>query len=319
MDNNDYNVNDIQKIALHENLIGSIPFNMAKKMAGVRYVHTHSWEKSPLLRASRYDMEKFNNTYEDVSNLLNGPREYISVTYNLIKSCAKNNAIYTEIVVSPERMSINEGKICEQTYQKHMDAIHYGIDAAKQHFDIEVKIVQSGEKKAWNKNNNKPQKVWRSLIAGAERLRCQQSIATNEALIQNLAKRGILLEVCPSNDITLIKNMTLQNHPLKKLYESGVKVSISSENSGILGTSIGKEYEIAARRFNFTRAELLDISLCSIESSFADKDMKKRLSMRIFDSMSNDDKKQFKELARLSKNDILSARLMDRAKGKFYE
>lgn len=158
------------------------------------------------------------------------------------------------------------------------------------------------------------QSIWDALEAGASRIGHGISAIEDKKLIEELAKKNIMLEVCPTSNRLLVQKLegSLDKHPLRKLYDSGVRVSINPDDAGIFGTHTGKEHKIAEENFGFSKAELIDIALCGIEASFSDKTTKKKLKNQIYKSLNESDRKAFKDLATKTSNPYLKKRLKTR-------
>jgi adenosine deaminase len=102
------------------------------------------------------------------------------------------------------------------------------------------------------------------------------------ALTAELVRRGVVLEVCPTSNILAVKEYPdYAAHPLRKLYDAGVKLCLNSDDPGLFGNSIGMEYQIAKDRFGFTEEELRGITRTAIESSFAEEELKEKLLVKI--------------------------------------
>lgn len=94
------------------------------------------------------------------------------------------------------------------------------------------------------------------------------------SLCELLIQRGIVLEVCPSIN-TMIGSAAVDRYnqpPLLQLVRKGVKVSLGSDNAGMIlpakGTRIPEELE-NAREMGLTRAELAELMATGFESSCA--------------------------------------------------
>lgn len=101
------------------------------------------------------------------------------------------------------------------------------------------------------------------------------------AVVQELKKRGVTLEVCPGSNIALSVYPDFAAHPLRKLYEAGVVGSLNSDDPPFFWTDLQREYDIAAEKFGFTQEELLGITARAIETSFAEDALKKRLLAKV--------------------------------------
>ena len=80
------------------------------------------------------------------------------------------------------------------------------------------------------------------------------------ALVGELAERGIVLECCPTSNVVLGAFPTYEDHPLPRLVEAGVRVTLGSDDPPYFGASIGGEYEICAERFGFDDEALKGIT-----------------------------------------------------------
>ena len=102
----------------------------------------------------------------------------------------------------------------------------------------------------------------------------------DEGIIDIIKKKGIVLEVCPTSNILLMPQYggDIKKHPLRELFEKGVKVTLNSDDPGMFGDcTLTGEYQIAHDEFGFSLPELLQVTRTTIESSYADRETRKRL------------------------------------------
>jgi adenosine deaminase len=100
-------------------------------------------------------------------------------------------------------------------------------------------------------------------------------------LVEQIADRGIVLEACPTSNIATGVFPSYEQHPLRALYEAGVKVTLGSDDPPYFGASIGGEYALARERLGFGEGELERITRIAIEASFADDALKRALLKRL--------------------------------------
>jgi adenosine deaminase len=72
-----------------------------------------------------------------------------------------------------------------------------------------------------------------------------------------------------------------ETHPLRALFEAGVKVTLGSDDPPYFGASIGGEYAVARERLGFGEGELKTITRTAIEASFADDAVRGTLLNRL--------------------------------------
>lgn len=101
------------------------------------------------------------------------------------------------------------------------------------------------------------------------------------AVVAELAERGIVLECCPTSNVVLGVFPAYEQHPLPRLVEAGVRVTLGSDDPPYFGASVGGEYEICRERFGFDDAALRDITRTAIGAAFCDEGLKQRLMQRV--------------------------------------
>lgn len=123
-----------------------------------------------------------------------------------------------------------------------------------------------------------PEGVWEALTyLPISRLGHGVRSIEDPALLEEIKKRNITLECCPTSNIFLKVYPSLGSHPLRALLNAGVKVTISSDDPPYFGTTVGHEYFLAKTVMKFSDIELLEMTRNSIEASFADEETKKQL------------------------------------------
>lgn len=100
-------------------------------------------------------------------------------------------------------------------------------------------------------------------------------------LIKAIIRKDIALEVCPTSNIKLGVYKTYKDHPLRKLHDLGVKITLNSDDPPFFKTSINNEYSIANTEFGFSENELLEITKNGIIYSFLDNITKQTLLSKL--------------------------------------
>lgn len=80
------------------------------------------------------------------------------------------------------------------------------------------------------------------------------------ALVTELARRGIGLDVCPLSNHKLMPGVTLANHPIRALFDAGVKVTVSTDDPLVFGNTLEDEYAALAAQRGFSRSELVQLA-----------------------------------------------------------
>ena len=116
---------------------------------------------------------------------------------------------------------------------------------------------------------------------GAERIQHGVRSIEDPALVALLAERGIGLAVCPTSNLLLGVVSSLDEHPLRQLWDAGVVVSVNTDDPGFFGCDLTGEYAIAGRLLDLDRAGYARLASNSVESSFAPEAVKSELRSAI--------------------------------------
>jgi adenosine deaminase len=101
------------------------------------------------------------------------------------------------------------------------------------------------------------------------------------ALVKELAERGTYLECCPTSNVVLGIYSSYEEHPLPRLREAGIAVTLGSDDPPYFGASIGGEYEICREHFGYGDDELRAITATAVEAAFCDEALKERLKQTV--------------------------------------
>jgi adenosine deaminase len=100
---------------------------------------------------------------------------------------------------------------------------------------------------------------------------------SDPALVETLIDRKISLEVCPTSNLFTGVYASYADHPLLKLQEAGLTITLNSDDPTFFSTSIGNEYQIAHDQFCLTIKQLRRITEDAIKTGFIDEGSKQRL------------------------------------------
>jgi aminodeoxyfutalosine deaminase len=126
-----------------------------------------------------------------------------------------------------------------------------------------------------------PESVWGALNMGVERIGHGLSIARDQELIEVLAHKQVPIEVCLSSNVRTGACPELREHPVKKLFDEGLMITLNTDDPSMFQTSLGKEYELAQQEFGFTEDQLRELARNSIEASFLPVEKKLRFLKQI--------------------------------------
>jgi adenosine deaminase len=275
------------------------------------------------------DFLDFLRTYDRAASVIRTGEDYRDITYEYLASCAREDAIYVELIASPDH-----ARLAGLSDEEHLDGIGRGIDDARRDFGIDARILIScvrnfgvepalrvarhaaerphpyvvGFSMAGDEENYPPGAYAEAFRIAAEAgLGCSvhagewagpesvrealelpvsrighgvRSIEDPE-LVEELAGRGMVLECCPTSNVVLGLYPTYEEHPLPRLAEAGVRVTLGSDDPPYFGASIGGEYEVCRDRFGFGEERLAALTRTAIEAAFCGEGLKQGLMERV--------------------------------------
>lgn len=118
-------------------------------------------------------------------------------------------------------------------------------------------------------------------ILGAERVGHGLTAARDPEVMALLHERRIPLEICLSSNVATGLVARVDDHPLRELLDAGVLVTLNSDDPAMFGTSLAREFALAASRFALSRRQLLELSENAVRTSFLEEPEKRLLSQRI--------------------------------------
>ena len=111
-------------------------------------------------------------------------------------------------------------------------------------------------------------------ILGAERIEHGVRCLESPVLVERLARDRVPLTVCPLSNVRLRVVRSMAEHPLKRMMEAGLLVTVNSDDPAYFGGYITDNYVAAAEALGLGKHDLADLAVASFEASFLDADTK---------------------------------------------
>jgi len=118
-------------------------------------------------------------------------------------------------------------------------------------------------------------------LLGAERIGHGLTAIHDANVMALLRERRIPLEVCPGSNVSTGLIARFEDHPLPKLLEAGLIVTLNSDDPAMFGTSLSEEFNKAAECFRLTRETLTGLCRNAIDASFLNEDEKQQLREKL--------------------------------------
>ncbi len=114
-----------------------------------------------------------------------------------------------------------------------------------------------------------PESVRAALALGAERIGHGVRAIDDPELVRRLREERIPLEVCITSNVLTGAVKSLDAHPVRRLFDAGVLITLNTDDPGIFRTTMQRELTIARETFGFSAAELAQIEETARIARFA--------------------------------------------------
>ena len=119
--------------------------------------------------------------------------------------------------------------------------------------------------------------VWEALdILKIKRIDHGNNSLQDPILIQEIINRDIALTVCPLSNTSLQVVKYLKDHPLKKMMELGLKVTINSDDPAYFGGQVNQNYIEIQKALNLTKEDLYELAKNSFQYALIDEKTKQK-------------------------------------------
>jgi len=118
---------------------------------------------------------------------------------------------------------------------------------------------------------------------GAERIQHGVRAVEDLDLLAEIVERRIPLAVCPTSNLRLGIVRTLDEHPLRRLWDAGAVVSVNTDDPGFFASDPVSEYAVAGRLLELDRRGYARLAANSVDGSFAPEAVKAALHDAIHD------------------------------------
>ena len=126
-----------------------------------------------------------------------------------------------------------------------------------------------------------PESIWAAINIGAERVGHALSAQSDSELLDVLAQKQIPLELNVTSNLRTGCCTDLAKHPVKLYFESGLMITINSDDPPMFGSNLLEEYILVQDRFEFSLEQMRELAANSVEASFLPPERKLELHQRV--------------------------------------
>ncbi|WP_170572691.1 adenosine deaminase [Ruegeria atlantica] len=116
---------------------------------------------------------------------------------------------------------------------------------------------------------------------GVERIGHGVRAIEDPDLIHELVDREVTLEVCPGSNVVLGLYPDFDTHPIVKLRDAGVKVTVSTDDPPFFHTTMRREYEMLSKAFGWKAEDFVALNETALAAAFCDEDTRARVKKRL--------------------------------------
>lgn len=126
-----------------------------------------------------------------------------------------------------------------------------------------------------------PAAIRQALDLGVARIGHGVRAIEDPALIEILADTGVVLEVCPGSNVALGLYRDFGAHPIARLRDAGVKVTVSTDDPPFFHTTMTREFEELEQAFGWGPEDLKQLNHTAINAAFCDEGTRARIQTRL--------------------------------------
>ncbi len=147
----------------------------------------------------------------------------------------------------------------------------------REHFEVAAaeglhRVAHAGEQEG-------PASIRETLeVARPERLGHGIRVVEDPELLAEIAADGPPLEVCPTSNVALGNAPSLAEHPIGRLLDAGVDLSVNSDDPAMFDTTLSHEYALVGDTLGLGIDDLAELSRSALRHAFLEGEERRRLS-----------------------------------------
>jgi adenosine deaminase len=122
-----------------------------------------------------------------------------------------------------------------------------------------------------------PESIRQAIAMGAARLGHGVRAEEDADVLATIKEDGVQLDMAPTSNAQTKAVRRLEDHPLKRYHEQGIKVTISTDSRTVSKTTLANEFEKSCEIIGCSVDEIWAMNLQALDGGFGDEVTRKRL------------------------------------------
>lgn len=227
------------------------------------------------------------------------PTEVVSIVNEAVNEGIEQTGVDAGLILCTlrhfsEQQSIETVKLVEQFSGTNVVGFDIAADEAGFPIDNHVKAFTYAREKnlhitAHAGEAKGAESVWETLKNfHSSRIGHGVRSVEDPKLMEFLKQENIHLEVCPTSNVQTNVIDKIENHPIDKIYKSGVSMSINTDARTISDVDLRKEYETLERYFNWEKEHFFKCNIEALQHAFISSEKKAILVQKMKTMWDND-------------------------------
>ncbi|MDT8717148.1 adenosine deaminase [Clostridium sp. 19966] len=216
------------------------------------------------------------------------PEEIVETVLEAMKEGESKYNIFSGLILCCMRhQEVRESLKVVDLAKKYMKDGVIAIDLAGNESDFPPELHKEAFDAAYEKGMNITvhagetgiyQNILKSInLLHAARIGHGLSAIKDKGTLEYLINNKITLEMCPTSNLNTNAIASLEEHPIRKLLNQGVKITLNTDNRTVSNVSLVDEYMNLIIKQGFTFEEIKQVIRNGIDAAFINDDKKKHL------------------------------------------
>ena len=126
-----------------------------------------------------------------------------------------------------------------------------------------------------------PDSIKSAIEFGARRIGHGVTAFRDQSVVKLIKEKGIFVEMCPTSNKQTHAVPDMSEYPFMDYLKQDIKVTLNTDDMGIEGTTLAKEFEYMEKEFNLNYEQEKKILLNSIDAAFTTEEIKAELRKKL--------------------------------------